>query len=652
MRLTKKNSQKRQNYYRHNKKSQKRHMKGGGGAPPVPQRPRPTKSTKLPTPDNVKDLNTVSGNSRNLHQKTKEDKVLGSGNFGTVQKRCENVKKQSNCYAVKTLIIKKKVDDAAYKKLLEDLTREVNIQRELTMNGENQIGDKNYIAQYISHSIITAANSSKPIVPYLAMKIYDKSLDSLNYEKDENFFTDNSIKKFIKQLCEGLKYMNKKNISHNDIAARNVLIAKVGEEYQPRITDFGLAQEIPNGNSTEIQYKIYPVLDCAPEIFERRKIYKKSDVYSAAILLSNIIFNYHLFRYKGKYYEWKNLLKQAPFNKYPEPFNISNIKKMYGFIGKGQSPNLYNRGQPYVDLINYRYLNKDYSNNSIIAIIFEKNTFRKAKCFRYDVTQRSNMKQLCKLFNNKIPELDYDVFDYLKDQSYVDKAISFDVPEAEAAAKAKAEAEEKARAAGAEAEAEAGAGAGAEAEEAQPTESKAKAEAAEAAAQRPRLIASESTHETLGGVLGENEATQKRAEAEARAKAEAEAEAEAEGEKTVDNLITLMVNKNNHTKFPEIFNKFNKIKNKSTQINKKKYKKYEKSYTGLGGIKKLRIYRLKKILSNLQELNNNNNNNAARSYTSSAAGGARTNKKKFNKKYSKKSKKNYTINKKRTHKRK
>ena len=741
MRLTKKNSQKRQNYYRHNKKSQKRHMKGGDGAPPVPtsQRPpvptapRPRLSQRPPisttpiqneqknltfiapeptrptTTDNVKELNSVSGNSANYLKKTKFEMRLGSGKFGIVQKRCrKKLFREEKCYAVKTLIIEGKIDNEDYIKLLKDLTREVKIQRELTMNGKKKIGDKNYIAQYLSHSIKTAVDQDGPykIGPYLAMSFYEKGgLNNLGHFDGKELYekSGDKIKKFIKQLCEGLKYMNKENISHNDIAARNVLIAKVGEEYQPRITDFGLAQEIPNGISTKKIYTTYPTLESAPEIFESINIHINSDVYSAAILLSNIIFNYRYFHNlkKGEDYEWKNLLKQAPFNKYPKPFSISNIKKMYRKIGNKED-NL-TKHQLYVDLIiNDRYLNEDYSDNSIIATIFEDNTFRKAKCFRYDVTQRSNMEELCELFNNKIPELNQKVFNYLNDERFADDAspvpMPDDVPEAEAKAEAKAEAEAEARPEPArleparpeaEAEAEAGAGAGAEAK----AEAAAEAEAgAGAAAEAVAEAGAASSLRRRRAMREETELKKKAAAAKERAGAQtkpppiiqeplsadpsniapnlvanvrkraaaeaaeaAEARAAPEGEKTVANLITLMENKNNHTKFPDIFSEFRK-KNKSTQINKKKYKKYEKSYTGLGGIKKLRRHRLKKILSNLQEPNNNNNNNNNNNATSpaasSTAGGARTNKKKINKKYSKKNKKNYTINKKRTHKRK
>ncbi len=526
MRLTKKNSQKRQNYYRHNKKSQKRSMGGGGGYSEVDNSNEEvdTSYEEIKTPSTssfelastskrlkklkkiIIKLEPVDGNSREVFRSTSKVTELGKGQFGTVQKRCENVDNKK-CYAVKTLIIKglKKGDGAAYKKLLEDLTREVKIQKKLTMNGEDKIGDDNYIAQYIAHSIKTAfdSNGKKIIEPYLAMSLYDKSLNKLEYKDDEKFFfTNNSIKKFITQLCQGLKYMNSNNISHNDIAARNVLIAKVGEEYHPRITDFGLAMELTT-NPTEIIPNKYPSLEGAPEIFTR-KIYKNSDVYSAAILLSNIIFNYHYFNEKEQGYVWKDLLNQTPFNKYPNPLTIDNIKLMYENIGKGDGP----LSQSYKDLIiNDRYLKEDYSNNSIIATIFEYDTFRTAECFRYDVSQRSNMEELCELFNldeKEIPALNKGVFDHLKEQLFVDQVSTIPIEdpifdtlegalgqEAAAAAKTRAkfaevalEAAKKARA-GTEAEAERLAAEQAEAERL--AAEQAEAERLEIAAEAERL---------------------------------------------------------------------------------------------------------------------------------------------------------------------
>ena len=645
MHLTKKNSQKRQNYYRHNKRSQKRSMGGGGHY----QTPR------LPTEDNVKDLISVDGNSRNLHEKTEEVKELGSGNFGIVQKRCTKRFFGKKCYAVKTLIIKKEVTDEAYKKLLEDLTQEVKIQRELTMNEEDQIGDKNYIAQYISHSITTAANSSKPIVPYLAMSLYDKSLDSLNYKKDKKFFTNNSIKKFIKQLCQGLKYMNNKNISHNDLAPRNVLIAKVGEKYQPRITDFGLAQKIPNGKPTKKIYIFYPTLESAPEIFESGYIYKNSDVYSAAILLSNIIFNYHYFNEKKQDYKWKDLLKQAPFNRYPDPFSISNIIQMYRKIGNKEDE--LTKFQPYVELIiKDRYLKEDYSNNSIIATIFEDDKFRKAKCFRYENLLRSNMDELCKLFNlekkkKEIPALNKDVFDYLKEQLFVDdaKSVSIDVPEAEPthepleAVIKRTKPEEEAEA---EAEAEAPPRPTKSEKAIKDTENEAvrqeaAAKARERAEERAKLEA-----EAKAQAAEAEAATKVRERAEEREESRTAAEAAQEEKKTIANLITLMKTKKNNEKISEVYHKLQQ-KDQKSEINKKKYNKYEKSSTGLLGSKKKRRQLLQNIFTELP-----NTTRELPELPISTAGGARTNKKKSNKRSSKKSKKNYTINKKRTHKRK
>lgn len=598
MRITKKNSQKRQNYYKHNKKSQKRHMKGGGGGEYEGMDQESTFSYESASTSNglkgiIAKLERVDGNSREVFINTGEDKEIGSGQFGIVQKRCrKRFFREEKCYAVKSLKIGKELDDEANKKLLEDLTREVKIQRELTMKGKKKIGNENYIAQYIAHSITTAfdSNGKKIIEPYLAMSFYEKgSLDKLDHFDGKELYekSGNKIKKFIKQLCQGLNYMNKKNISHNDIAARNVLIAKVGEEYQPRITDFGLAMEVTTNPTVIIRNK-YPVLEGAPEI-SSEYIYKNSDVYSAAILLSNIIFNYHYFQNlinkKGEDYEWKNLLKQAPFNRYPKPFSISNIKQMYRKIGEKED-NL-TKGQPYVDLIiNERYLNEDYSNNSIIATIFEDDTFRKAKCFRYESTLRSNMEQLCELFNlegKKFPALNKDVFNYLKNEHFADgaKSVSIVVPKS-----------------------------------AEP-------------------IVSESIHGTLDSVLGTNKAEAERARAEA-ARAAAQKNA-----KLIKNLKTKAETKKNIESDSNIIS-IEQLKSPLDNDTKNLINNYLKYKIRRSKKKRRELFR--KILSK--------STTTTGELTTSTAGGARTNKKKFNKKYSKKSKKNYTINKKRTHKRK
>jgi serine/threonine protein kinase len=697
MHLTKKNSQKRQNYYRHNKRSQKRRMKvGGDDSPPVPRTPRPKHLTpfpepiKLPTEDNVKDLISVDGNSTNYLKQTKFRMRLGEGQFGTVQKRCENVDNKK-CYAVKTLIIKKEVTDEAYKKLLEDLTREVKIQKKLTMKGKKKIGNENYIAQYIAHSIKTAANSSKPIVPYLAMSLYDKSLNKLEYEYAKKIFTNNSIKNFITQLCQGLNYMNKKSISHNDLAPRNVLIAKVGEEYHPRITDFGLAMELTT-NPTEIIPNKYPSLEGAPEIFTR-KIYKNSDVYSAAILLSNIIFNYHYFNEKEQGYVWKDLLNQTPFNKYPNPLTIDNIKLMYENIGKGDGP----LSQSYKDLIiNDRYLKEDYSNNSIIATIFEDDTFRTAECFRYDVSQRSNMEELCELFNldeKEIPALNKGVFDHLKEQLFVDRHTKVSIEPthqtlnevrkevnelreaaaAKAAAKAKAEAEEEVAAEAAEAEAASsfrrkGAMRRERAEAAKAAAARARAKAE---AEAERLAAEQAEAERLAAEQAEAERLEIAAEAERLKIAEEREKAEKRNAEKAAKIEKKMKNSREKAekKATKLIKRLKKKAKKTKNLNEIKKKK---GIININSLRKKNVFLIKKksniknylkfkplrskkkrrqLLQNIfTELPNTTRE--LPELPISTAGGARTNKKKSNKRSSKKSKKNYTINKKRTHKRK
>ena len=148
------------------------------------------------------------------------------------------------------------------------------------------------------------------------------------------------------------------------------------------------------------------------------------------------------------------------------------------------------------------------------------------------------------------------------------------------------------------------------------------------------------------------EAARKEAAAEAKAAEEAAAEAraateaEAAAEEAViqaqrnDKLIKkLKAKATKNTEFDKNILKINKLQlplDKKTRKPIENYVKYKPFRS-----KKTRKKLLKEILNNLPEAEN-----------SSAAGGARTNKKKSNKRSSKKSKKNYTINKKRTHKRK
>ena len=53
-----------------------------------------------------------------------------------------------------------------------------------------------------------------------------------------DFLKNNNIIYFFRDTCQGMEYLESKNVIHRDLAARNVLIS---EQENAKVSDFGLA---------------------------------------------------------------------------------------------------------------------------------------------------------------------------------------------------------------------------------------------------------------------------------------------------------------------------------------------------------------------------------------------------------------------------
>ena len=102
-------------------------------------------------------------------------------------------------------------------------------------------------------------------------------------------FKELHVKMIFKKILEGIQYCHEKNICHLDIKTANILL---DEKYDPKITDFGLAQEISDSKGIPLHKNSLvgtPQYVC-PQIWLSES-YKgiDADIFSLGVVLFNLM---------------------------------------------------------------------------------------------------------------------------------------------------------------------------------------------------------------------------------------------------------------------------------------------------------------------------------------------------------------------------
>jgi len=94
------------------------------------------------------------------------------------------------------------------------------------------------------------------------------------------------IMKIFRDICIGVNWLHSNNICHLDLSLENTMLIKDGNgDHIPKIIDFGLAKEFPNGNFI-YGNKVGKVVYMAPETYARKKYDpRKCDVHCLGVML-------------------------------------------------------------------------------------------------------------------------------------------------------------------------------------------------------------------------------------------------------------------------------------------------------------------------------------------------------------------------------
>ena len=123
-------------------------------------------------------------------------------------------------------------------------------------------------------------------------------LDYANQGTLKQFVIENNdselLTDLLRQLIGGVQYLHGQDVVHADLKPQNILISKVGDTYQVKITDFGTAFQTFHGTVIRGEHKLRGTLHYMPPERVGTKwaepvFHKKADIWSLSVLIYELL---------------------------------------------------------------------------------------------------------------------------------------------------------------------------------------------------------------------------------------------------------------------------------------------------------------------------------------------------------------------------
>ena len=168
----------------------------------------------------------------------------------------------------------------AIKILREDLAQDAEIRR--------RFHDESQAVAMLSHPNIMAVYdvSRSSEVEYIVMELLDGITLKQYMQKKGNKLNWREALHFITQIVKALGHAHSRGIIHRDIKPHNIMVLRDGSV---KVTDFGIARVVSCGHSTLTQEALGSVHYISPEQARGSHIDARSDLYSAGVVLYEMI---------------------------------------------------------------------------------------------------------------------------------------------------------------------------------------------------------------------------------------------------------------------------------------------------------------------------------------------------------------------------